>query len=110
MGYKAGFPRQPLLPLSEEQEKAATEALKNKTPLSNRVFNNAKVSDHFAIIPTKETYPVSKLKPEEQKIYDLVSRRFLSIFFDPAIYQETWNYNLQSSFAELFRNNEKYLY
>ncbi len=29
MGYKAGFPRQPLLPLSEEQEKAATEALKN---------------------------------------------------------------------------------
>jgi DNA topoisomerase-3 len=85
----------------------ANNALQKKTKLSNRVINDAKVSDHFAIIPTKEHYPLSKLKTEEQKIYDLVSRRFLSIFFDPAIYQETLM--TTTILEETFESKEKVL-
>ena len=59
----------------------------NKVP-GKRVIDDSKVSDHFAIIPTKQRPDLSKLSSWEQKIYDLVVRRFLSIFFDAAVYQE----------------------
>lgn len=52
-----------------------------------RIFNNAKVSDHFAIIPTTET--PTRLNETEQRIYDLVTRRFLAIFHPAARYLET---------------------
>jgi DNA topoisomerase-3 len=91
----------------ESYEVFAKNALQRKTKLTNRVINDAKVSDHFAIIPTKEKYPLSKLKTDEQKIYDLVSRRFLSIFFDPAIYQETTM--VTSIMEETFESKEKVL-
>ena len=48
---------------------------------NKRIFNNAKVSDHFAIIPT--TVPPKQLSEPEQKIYDLVTKRFLAIFYPP---------------------------
>ncbi|MEN9435823.1 MAG: hypothetical protein RIR09_478, partial [Pseudomonadota bacterium] len=54
---------------------------------TKRVFDNAKVSDHFAIIPTLQA--PSGLSEAEQKIYDLVVRRFLAIFFPSAEYQVT---------------------
>ncbi|MFZ4626104.1 MAG: DNA topoisomerase III, partial [Rhodoferax sp.] len=47
-----------------------------------RVFDNAKVSDHFAIIPTLQA--PSGLSETEQKIYDLVVRRFMAVFFPAA--------------------------
>ena len=47
-----------------------------------RVFDNKKVSDHFAIIPTLQA--PSGLSEAEQKIYDLVVRRFMAVFFPPA--------------------------
>jgi DNA topoisomerase-3 len=46
---------------------------------TKRVFDNAKVSDHFAIIPTLQA--PSGLSEAEQKLYDLVVRRFLAVFF-----------------------------
>ncbi|MES2484191.1 MAG: DNA topoisomerase III [Pseudomonadota bacterium] len=49
---------------------------------SKRIFDNSKVSDHFAIIPTLQA--PSGLSDAEQKLYDLVVRRFLSIFFPSA--------------------------
>jgi DNA topoisomerase III len=49
---------------------------------NKRVFNNAKVSDHFAIIPTNVT--PGHLTEPEQKIYDMVARRFLAIFYPAA--------------------------
>lgn len=52
-----------------------------------RIFNNAKVSDHFAIIPTTEA--PRRLNDMEQRIYDLVTRRFLAIFYPAAEYLET---------------------
>lgn len=54
---------------------------------NKRIFNNKKVSDHFAIIPT--TQAPKKLSEAEQKIYDLVTRRFIAIFFPPAEYSIT---------------------
>ncbi len=54
---------------------------------NKRIFDNAKVSDHFAIIPTLQA--PSGLSEAEQKLYDLVVRRFLSVFFPSAEYQVT---------------------
>ena len=53
---------------------------------TKRIFDNSKVSDHFAIIPT--TQAPSGLSEAEQKLYDLVVRRFMAVFFpktSPAI-------------------------
>ena len=49
---------------------------------NKRVFDNAKVSDHFAIIPTLQA-PKS-LTEIEAKLYDLVVKRFLAVFYPPA--------------------------
>ena len=54
---------------------------------NKRIFNNAKISDHFAIIPTTEA--PKRLNEIEQKIYDLVTRRFLGIFYPAAEFLET---------------------
>jgi DNA topoisomerase-3 len=54
---------------------------------TKRVFDNAKVSDHFAIIPTLQA--PSGLSEAEQKVYDLVVRRFMAVFFPSAEYQIT---------------------
>jgi DNA topoisomerase III len=51
------------------------------------VFDNKKVSDHFAIIPTLQA--PSGLSEAEQKLYDLVVRRFMAVFFPSAEYQVT---------------------
>ncbi|MEW5881519.1 MAG: DNA topoisomerase III [Pseudomonadota bacterium] len=54
---------------------------------NKRIFDNAKVSDHFAIIPTLQE--PKHLSEAEQKIYDLVVKRFLAIFFPAAEYLVT---------------------
>ena len=54
---------------------------------SPKVFNNAKVSDHFAIIPTLQA--PSGLSEAEQKLYDFVVRRFMAVFYPPAKYMDT---------------------
>ncbi|TNY02489.1 DNA topoisomerase, partial [Escherichia coli] len=47
-----------------------------------KVFDNSKVSDHFAIIPTLQA--PKALTEVEAKLYDLVVKRFLAVFFPPA--------------------------
>src|ERR1019366_1178093 len=54
---------------------------------NKRIFNNAKVSDHFAIIPT--SLAPRTLSEPEQKLYDLVTKRFLAIFYPAAEFLET---------------------
>ena len=54
---------------------------------SKRIFDNSKVSDHFAIIPTLQA--PSGLSDAEQKLYDLVVRRFLAVFFPSAEFMVT---------------------
>jgi DNA topoisomerase-3 len=51
---------------------------------TKRVFDNAKVSDHFAIIPTLQT--PAHLSEAEAKLYDLVVKRFIAVFYPPAEY------------------------
>jgi DNA topoisomerase-3 len=66
---------------------AATILEKNWVNPNKRIFNNAKISDHFAIIPTGT--PPKSLNEIEQKLYDLVTRRFLAVFFPAAEYSIT---------------------
>ena len=54
---------------------------------SKRIFDNSKVSDHFAIIPTLQS--PSNLSEAEFKLYTLVVRRFMAVFFPSAEYQVT---------------------
>jgi DNA topoisomerase-3 len=66
----------------------AAPSLKNGWVHPNkRIFNNAKISDHFAIIPTGAA--PKNLSEPEQKIYDLVTKRFLAIFYPAAEYHIT---------------------
>jgi DNA topoisomerase-3 len=57
--------------------------------LGGRYVNDAKVTDHHAIITTNVAPNLSKLSNEEQKIYDLVARRFLAVFLNDAKYMQT---------------------
>jgi len=66
---------------------AATILEKNWVTANKRIFNNAKISDHFAIIPTGT--PPKSLNEIEQKLYDLVTRRFLAVFYPAAEYSIT---------------------
>ena len=54
---------------------------------NKRIFNNAKISDHHAIIPTLES--PDKLDDIERKVYDLVAKRFLAIFYPAAQFEVT---------------------
>ena len=61
----------------------ATQILQNDWIKPNkRIFNNAKISDHFAIIPT--ALAPKNLNEEEGKLYDMVTRRFLAMFYPAA--------------------------
>ena len=54
---------------------------------NRRIFDNSKISDHFAIIPTLQT--PGNLSEPEAKLYDLVVRRFLAVFFPSAEFLQT---------------------
>src|SRR5690625_7264867 len=54
---------------------------------NRRIFNNDRVSDHFAIIPTQQA--PKTLSDAEFKVYELVARRFLAVFFPAAEYRLT---------------------
>jgi len=66
---------------------AQTICEKNWVKPNRRIFDNKKVSDHFAIIPTLQV--PRELSDAEGKIYDLVLRRFLAVFFPSAEYNVT---------------------
>ena len=74
----------PLKPMRAHARKAIKEGYIKPT---KRVFDNAKVSDHFAIIPTLQA-PKS-LTDAEEKLYDMVVKRFLAVFYPPAEYLVT---------------------
>jgi DNA topoisomerase III len=60
----------------------------DKLPLG-RVVNDARVEDHHAIIPTKAEHDLSKMGPDEARIYDLVVKRFLAAFHPEAVFERT---------------------
>ena len=53
--------------------------LENPIPKSKSIFDNTKVTDHHAIIPTGIS--PSGISPDEQKIYDLIARHFIAVFY-----------------------------
>jgi DNA topoisomerase-3 len=66
----------------------AGEILREKRPIARACINNAKVSDHHAIIPTEQKINTLRLSPEEMKIYLLVVRRFLTCFYPDFVYRQ----------------------
>jgi DNA topoisomerase III len=74
----------PLKVLSQHARKALDEGYIKPT---KRVFDNSKVSDHFAIIPTLQA-PGSLTEPEA-KLYDMVVKRFLAVFYPSAEFMVT---------------------
>lgn len=67
---------------------AATALDNNWVRPTKRVFDTSKVSDHFAIIPTGQI-PPKELPEAEQKLFDMVSRRFVAVFFPAAEFEVT---------------------
>jgi DNA topoisomerase III len=74
----------PLRPLAPHARKAIAEGYVKP---NKRIFDNAKVSDHFAIIPTLQA--PGSLSDVEAKLYDMVVKRFLAVFFPPAEFMVT---------------------
>ncbi|HEX8647830.1 MAG TPA: DNA topoisomerase 3 [Thermoleophilaceae bacterium] len=60
----------------------------DKLPLG-RVVNDEKVDDHHALIPTKAEHDLERMGSDEVKIYDLVTKRFLSVFHPEAVFERT---------------------
>ncbi|MEA5097774.1 MAG: DNA topoisomerase III, partial [Burkholderiaceae bacterium] len=73
---------------SNNYQQFASQILNKKWLKPNkRIFDNSKISDHFAIIPT--TQAPKNLSEAEQRLYDLVTRRFMAVFFPAAEFQVT---------------------
>lgn len=59
-----------------------------KTIAKTRYVNDKQITDHYAIVPTGQGLPALRsLAPLSVKVYEVIARRFLSIFYPPAIYQ-----------------------
>jgi len=72
-----------------------------------RVIDDAKVTDHHAIIPTRAEHPVDKMDSDDAKVYDLVVRRFLAAFHPEAVLENT---RVETTVAEhVFRTRGKVL-
>ena len=66
----------------------AQEIMRNRPLKTKYLVNNAKVTDHHAIIPTEESPDLWRLSGPEKNIYDLVVRRFLAVLLPPHEYEE----------------------
>jgi len=64
-------------------------AQKADLTLKSRAWNDKKITAHHAIIPTTQAVDISRMSTDEQKIYDLIRRRYLVQFFPDHIYQQT---------------------
>ena len=65
--------------------------------------DDSKVTDHYAIIPTGNLSSLNNMSELQKKIYDLIARRFLSIFYPPAIYEKA-SLTLQAGKEKFFCN------
>jgi DNA topoisomerase-3 len=72
-----------------------------------RVVNDAKVTDHHAIIPTNSQHNVDRMSDDDKRIYDMVVRRFLAVFHPEAVFENT---RLETTVAEyIFRTRGRVL-
>ena len=74
---------------------------------TGRVINDAKVSDHHAIIPTRSEHRIEKMSDDDRRVYDMVARRFLAVFHPDAVFENT---RLDTTVAEhVFRTSGRVL-
>lgn len=69
--------------------KMAAKAIKQTVTAKSSFVNNAKVTDHHAIIPTEQFVQLDHMTSEERKIYNLVVRRFLAVLYPAFEYEQT---------------------
>lgn len=67
----------------------ARKLLRGQLAVTKRVVDDSKVSDHHAIIPTEQFVQLNSLSNEERRLYDLIVRRFIALFYGPYRYDET---------------------
>ncbi len=90
----------PLRPLSGHARKAINDGYVKP---NKRIFDNTKVSDHFAIIPTLQA--PKTLSEIEMKLYDMVVKRFLAVFYPPAEFMITTRISVAAGHS--FQTNGK---
>ncbi len=61
----------------------------DKLPITNRIVDDKKVTDHHAIIPTIQNFNTSSLPKDEFNVFDLIVRRFLAVFYPKYEYKST---------------------
>jgi DNA topoisomerase-3 len=72
-----------------------------------RVVDDAKVTDHHAIIPTNAEHNLTKMGDDDRRIYDMVTRRFLAVFHPEAVFENT---RVETTVADyVFRTRGKVL-
>ena len=88
---------------------------------AERIYNNSKVTDHHAIIPTDRASNIEKLPPDERNIYDMVARRLIAAYYPDYVYSSSkivtevegekfktlGNEPLQEGWRVLYKNDEK---
>jgi len=67
----------------------AAAILRSPIVSNKRFVDDAKVSDHHAIIPTEQFVDLSRLSPDERRVYDLVVKRFLAVLSPDFVYEKT---------------------
>ncbi|NIK78489.1 DNA topoisomerase-3 [Paenibacillus castaneae] len=67
----------------------ARKLLRVQLPVTKRIVDDSKVTDHHAIIPTEQYVNLSALSTDERRLYDLIARRFIALFYGPYRYDET---------------------
>ena len=64
----------------------AAPLLEKPVPMTRRIFDDAKLTDHHAIIPTGKKTNLDALTSEEAKLFDLIARRVVAAFYPPYVY------------------------
>ena len=78
-----------LYSLPEPYAKLAQPVLAKPIPQSKRIFDDAKLTDHHAIIPTGRKFNPEAVSEDERKLFDLVARRLIAAFYPPYVYDAT---------------------
>jgi len=63
--------------------------LGKKLSVGKRLVNDARVTDHHAIIPTEQSLDLKTLDNDERRLYDLIARRFITVLYPPYRYDQT---------------------
>ncbi len=76
-------------PMFKDLANEAMELGLYKKIASTKYVNDKQITDHYAIIPTGQGFSaLNSLNPTAQRVYEIIVRRFLSIFFPPAVYEK----------------------